>query len=374
MKILVRNYLWSITPEIPRAGEGSAVLLRDGRIFLVYSRFQGGGADHSTADLFGGILSLPDGNLSETRVLFPAPEALNQMSVSLERLQDGSIGILFIRKLTPHTDQVFFAYSRDEAKSWSEPVNCSQCCPQFPYLVVNNDRLRQFSTGRLAIPANFYARGAHTPENLELSRIGIIYSDDYGRTWQLSQHLIIEPENIIPPPVIAPDDPKAWDQWAKYQFRQQEPGVEQLYDGSIYLYCRTTLGYMYHARSYDYGCTWTPLRPCLDLPSPCGPQSIRRIPGKKRLLCLYNDHHGQAFAGPNWSWRTPLTLAASDDNGQSWQILGEVEDNRHNYCYTSMLFLEDKLLLTEYESENLEDGHRRNLANLKMQLVGDFDS
>ena len=67
-----------------------------------------------------------------------------------------------------------------------------------------------------------------------------------------------------------------------------------------------------------------------------------------------------------------MTLAASDDDGQSWQNLGEVEDNQHNYCYTSMLFLDDKLLLTEYESENKEDGSRRNLAYFKMQLITGF--
>ena len=39
-----------------------------------------------------------------------------------------------------------------------------------------------------------------------------------------------------------------------------------------------------------------------------------------------------------------------------------------------MLFLDDKLLLTEYESENKEDGSRRNLANLKMQLIIDFQA
>ncbi|NLZ64451.1 MAG: exo-alpha-sialidase, partial [Lentisphaerae bacterium] len=127
MKILAKKYIWNITPEVPRAGEGSAVLLQDGRIFLVYSRFLGGGADHSKAELLGGILSLQDGSLSEQRILFAAPEALNQMSVSLERLQDSSLGMVFIRKLTPNTDQIFFSRSTDEGQTWSEPVHCSQC-------------------------------------------------------------------------------------------------------------------------------------------------------------------------------------------------------------------------------------------------------
>ena len=70
-----------------------------------------------------------------------------------------------------------------------------------------------------------------------------------------------------------------------------------------------------------------------------------------------------------WSWRTPLTLSYSDDNGRSWTKYEQIEDESHNYCYTSMTFLGKTLLLTYYESENREDGTRRNLASLKMQTV-----
>ena len=71
----------------------------------------------------------------------------------------------------------------------------------------------------------------------------------------------------------------------------------------------------------------------------------------------------------HWGWRTPLTLAYSDDNGHSWKKYEEIEDDSHNYCYMSMTFIGKKMLLTYYESENREDGTRRNLGSLKMQTV-----
>ena len=70
----------------------------------------------------------------------------------------------------------------------------------------------------------------------------------------------------------------------------------------------------------------------------------------------------------------PCTLAMfySDDDAATWQILGNIEDESHDHCYTSMLFFDKKLLLTYHESENsIKDGKpvRRALASLKMLLL-----
>ena len=113
------------------------------------------------------------------------------------------------------------------------------------------------------------------------------------------------------------------------------------------------------------------LAPQLDIIAPLSPQSIRREPGTSRLWCVYNDRSGVTFgdAENHWGWRTPLTLAYSDDNGESWKKFEQIEDDSHNYCYISMTFKGKLLILTYYESENREDGTRRNLGALKMQTV-----
>ncbi len=353
--------------EVPRAGEAGSVVLNDGRILLIYSRFTGGGADHDVADLYGGIFDPVSGKITEERVFVPNDGALNQMSVSLERLRDGSIGMVYIRKTDAHSDIILFCRSTDEGETWSEPVNCVEKYSQYPYWVVNNDRLRQFANGRLAIPVNIYQDNIESKGEKLPSLIAMLYSDDNGAEWKLSECVKIEDENVVPPHRLAAQGEEIWRETSSHPYRNQEPGVEELPDGRVLLWCRTTCGYMYQAYSLDKGETWGPLKAALDIVSPCGPQSIRRIPGLTRLICVYNDRRHVEFGNgdKHWSWRTPLTLAVSDDCGRSWRNLGQLENEEHNYCYTSILFKDDEVILTTYESENPALDKRRNLASFK---------
>ena len=172
----MKKMLFPFTAENPRTGEGSAVLLRDGRVFLLFSRFSGA-ADHDGSCLAGGFLDVETGRLSEERILFPEGHWLNQMSVSLERLLDGSVGLVFMRKLSAGHAVVLFSRSPDECRSWTEPRMISHAFAG-DYFVVNNDRLRALSSGRLVLPVCVYSGGFKgVPSCLVLW-----YSDDMGTT------------------------------------------------------------------------------------------------------------------------------------------------------------------------------------------------
>ena len=358
----MKKIIFPMSEKNPRFGEGSTVLLKDGRIYMVSCCFEGG-ADHSYSYLAGAYLDIETGTLSEMRPLFNEGHFLNQMSVSLERLNDGSIGILFLRKLSAHHDLVLFARSFDECRSWTAPKVISYVNPA-DYFVVNNDRLRQLRSGRLVVPVCVYPAPG---ENFSHSNLELWYSDDMGESWSVSA----EVKPCANPP--RPEPYAAVEPWENIvaNYKEQEPGVEEAPDGSLYYYCRTILGCMYQAFSKDQGKTFTALEPQKDLVAPLSPQSIRREPGTDRLWCVYNDRSGVAFGDPekHWGWRTPLTLAYSDDNGRSWKNFEQIEDDSHNYCYISMTFKGKTLILTYYESENRPDGTRRNLASCKMQTV-----
>ena len=216
------------TPEHLRSGEGSAVLLENRKILCVFARFSGA-EDHSAGELYGGILNPETGAFSECRVFQKAPEALNQMSVSLERLQDGSIGMVYIQKLAANTDKILFSQSTDEGKTWSEPRCISQKLPA-DYFVVNNDRLRQFSSGRLAVPVCVYPHG--TGELTVPSWITLLYSDDNGQNWEFSNPVTPCMSAELPP--SAPADFALWDEIVNSVYREME-GVEELPDGRILL-------------------------------------------------------------------------------------------------------------------------------------------
>ena len=368
MKVKTQQIHFRGEESVPRAGEGSAVQLKDGRILFIFTRFTGGVADHDKADLFGGILDPENGWLREERVFFPSLDALNQMSISLERLADGSIGMVYLKKSAPCRGIVLFSRSKDDGRTWSVPVDCGSCFPECTYWVVNNDRLRQSSTGRLLIPACLYFDefGGRRP-----SELGVLYSDDYGTTWKLSSTVRIQDENVCPPHSLASGAEEEWERSFRSFYREQESGVEELSDGRLLLYCRTMLGYMYQAYSADGGESWSSLLPAKDIVSPCGPQSIRRIPGTGRLLCIYNDRRHVAYGDREkfWDWRTPLSAAVSDDCGKSWRKLGDIENEDHNYCYVSILFAGENVILTDYESRNNSPTDRYNLVFAKMQVV-----
>jgi predicted neuraminidase len=181
------------------------------------------------------------------------------------------------------------------------------------------------------------------------------------------------PQNIIEPVNLKDEYRGLWEKLREGGLCNQEPGVVELSDGSLMMWCRTNGGYMYKSFSEDDGSSWSEYRADKNIISPCGPQSVKVVPGSSSLLCVYNDHSSFNFAeDPWWNWRTPLSFAVSDDNGASWNVLGELEGLSHNYCYASILFFDDHALFTYYISQNTTDekGERRfNLAALKAKII-----
>ena len=125
----------------PRNGEGAIVSLRDGRLLLAWTRFIGGGRDHSGAEIWARLSE--DGGYT-----WYAPYRLqenigrcNVMSVGFLRLHSGTLLFGFAVKNHPNDDcRYFVRHSNDEGKSWSEPL---LAIPEQGYFVVNNDRLLQ---------------------------------------------------------------------------------------------------------------------------------------------------------------------------------------------------------------------------------------
>ena len=71
-------------------------------------------------------------------------------SVSFLRLQSGKILWGYARKDTmTNLCRFFVRKSSDEGKTWTREV-CAT--PQMAYHVVNNDRVKQLSSGRLLVP------------------------------------------------------------------------------------------------------------------------------------------------------------------------------------------------------------------------------
>jgi hypothetical protein len=308
-------------PRNPRNSEGDLIELKDGRLCLIYTRFTGGGDDDAAADLAMRTSSDGGKTWSGDTIVVPRTGGMNVMSVSLLRLAAGEIAFLYLRKTSDEDCRPMMCLSTDEAKTWSEP----RCCitDEVGYYVLNNDRAVQLGSGRLILPVAWH-QGPGRPRD-SAGVIMCYLSDDNGKTWRRGRDTFKG---------FAPDGKR---------ITLQEPGVAELKDGRLMMFIRTDAGSQYICHSPDGGETWSKPVPS-SLASPLSPASIERNPRTGDLLCIWNDHSG-AHPYPK-DRRTPLCLAVSKDEGQTWSPSRVLEDNPDGwYCYTAISFIDHRVLL-----------------------------
>jgi hypothetical protein len=123
----------------------------------------------------------------------------------------------------------------------------------------------------------------------------------------------------------------------------QEPGVVELGDGRLMMFCRTDAGSQFVSYSTDGGDSWSELAPS-KLASPVSPATIERMPWSGELVCVWNDHSGVHPYTPGR--RTPHCVAISRDEGKTWSRSRVIEPDADGwYCYTAMAFVKDRMLL-----------------------------
>jgi len=317
----------------PRNSEGDFIQLRDGRLLFVYTHFTGGGADHSTARLAGRYSE--DGGLTWTTedvTIICNEGRQNVMSVSLLRLQNDHIALFYLVKNSIQDCIPHMRLSTDETRTWSKAKACIR--DEKGYYVLNNDRVIQLSGGRLVMPVALH----NMPEWQEPDWKGIVLcyiSDDDGANWRRSK-----------------DTQKGFNEDGK-RISVQEPGVVELQNGRLMMFCRTDAGSQYLSYSDDKGEFWTALQ-ASNIISPQSPASIERIPGTDHLLMVWNNHKeiDKALEGK----RTPLCAAISRDNGRTWNNEVVLESNPHGwYCYTAIHFTADNVLLSYCAGDRREN-------------------
>lgn len=337
----------------PRNSEGSFIKLKSGRIMFAYSGYYG---DDSFDDCPANICAVTsdDGGVSwSDPFILIKNDALNLMSVSLLRLQDDRIALMYIRKdsVTGYPDvdcRPFIRFSSDEAETWSDPIDVVDL-PHL-YLVVNNDRLVQLKNGRIIFPGSLH-RYVHTPSRLA-DGIGLFfYSDDGGLSWKQSKG-VCYPDECMPQGLM-------------------EPGIIELENGKLMCWFRTTMKCQYKSFSYDNGETWSHPVPAPEFMAPSSPLSMKRNPATGELVAIWNDHHPLRSVNPqdnSMGYRTPLVMAKSFDNGVSWQDHTAIENSPiHGYAYTAIMFEQDKIFLAYCCGNKLTC--KRMLQDLKIKII-----
>ena len=306
-----------------RNSEGDFIELADGRLLFIYTHFTDGAGDHAPAFLAARV-SHDQGKTwsDEDNVIVQGKGAKNVMSVSLLRLQNNEIALFYLVKNSIQDCKPVIRWSDDEGHTWSAPTNCIP--DQKGYFVLNNDRVVQLTDGRLVVPVALHNK----PEWDEPDWQGTVMcylSDDHGRSWKKSKS------------ELQAFDPRG------NRLVAQEPGVVELNDGRLMMFCRSDAGCQLLSFSTDRGVTWSPLQKS-DIISPRSPASIERIPQTGDLLMVWNNHAqiDSSLQGK----RTPLTVAVSQDEGKTWSYIKDLEKNPYGwFCYTAIEFLDKHVLM-----------------------------
>ncbi len=296
-------------PDNPRNSEGDFITLKDGRLLFIYTKYSGASAsDHAPAQLSGRYSADGGNTWSKDQLIVDQEGEMNVMSVSILRLKKGPIALFYLRKNSEKDCIPMMRVSVDEARTWSQPVACIR--DKTGYFVLNNDRVVQLRSGRLLMPVALHTSPVGKWQ--EKGEIFCYYSDDDGKNWTSTR--IPDTTTIL----------------------TQEPGVLELSNGRVLMFMRASGDAQQYSWSSDQGLTWSHIEKS-NIRSPVSPASMARIPGTKDIILVWNDNDESNLVSGNQ--RTPLNMAISKDDGETWIKKKTIEDNPDGwYCYTAIYF------------------------------------
>jgi len=289
------------TAETPRSDTASIAELSDGRLMVVYHKYEKGkhsGHDHGVCRIWSKTSDDGGRSWKQPRMLVDVAEGdMNVQAPALLRLKSGELLLICLRAHRGGASSTMCLFgSEDDGKTFSElePI-WKRSKGQF--LQGGASCLLELAGGRLLLPVH----GGTGNQWKQKNSAWCFLSDDQGKSWQRSA------------PVDLP------------RRGAMEASVAQLADGLLVMSLRTQLGGPYVSRSTDGGKTWSePVFSGLEGGESC--TCLRRIPGTDNLVLFWNNskynkrHH-------HLGERTPLTAAISSDQGKSWHILGTIADD-----------------------------------------------
>ncbi len=324
--------------ETPRNGEGTFIKLKNGAVLFAYTKFSGSEwHDEAAADI-ACLTSYDEGETwVEPRIIISHDEtAKNLMCPSLIRMNNGDVGLVFLKKMKDGINAVpWFCRSDDECQSFSEPFRCINDFEN--YYVFENDHAIVLKNGRIVLPANYHTdeKGSELDYNEHGLKV-VFCSDDDGKTWYESAE-----RQDIP----FPD---------RSETGLQETMIYENNDGTLRALSRTDMAFQYECFSYDSGKTWTTPVPHRFFSSPDSPLLMKRACGM--TLAVFNPIPNYTTRDGEKAWgRTPLICAVSDNDGDSFDRIFFLEDDPENgYCYPAIFDGKDYTLIAYYHSNNTE--------------------
>ena len=311
------------TKETPRSDTASIARLADGRLMVVYHKYEGGkdsGRDHGLCRIWSKVSEDQGKTWAEPRMLVDVAEGdMNVQAPALMRTEDEQLLLIALRAHRDGDSSTMCLFrSDDEGRSFAH-IGTLWSQSKGQLLQGGTSSLLQLESGRLLLPFH----GGTGNQWRQKNSAWCLLSDDEGRKWSKSTQIDLPKRGAM------------------------EASVTQLADKSLLMTLRTQLGGPYISRSSDEGRTWSePVFSGLE-----GGESgtcLRRLPGTDDVVLFFNNsvyntkHH-------HFGERTPLTCARSSDGGRTWRIVGQVaSDSRAEYTNLDCFFTEEGNAIVTY--------------------------
>lgn len=340
------------TDEYPRHSEASVVELPNGRLLIAWQEYVQ--SEHGAADLapnrIAAMISTDKGLSWEEHRILVEPEKgdVNVYSPSFLYLPNGELLLFNFRYQVFATGERgqttgVIRRSTDNGQTFSEP---QIVWADKPYTCASSV-MKMLSGGRIIIPITKQTGFIWTKTDHII--VGSIYSDDGGTTWH-------ESENWVDLPLRG----------------AMEPHLEELVDGRLLMVMRTQLGSVFKSYSRNQGVTWS-LAQTTGLMSPESCPELVRIPQTGELMIAWNNSPYDPRYASHYGKRTPLTIARSQDEGETWIDFEDIEsDQSFGYFNPACTFMKSgEGILTYCVAPYDESGYRggTRLLDLKAAVL-----
>ncbi|MBX7259935.1 MAG: exo-alpha-sialidase [Candidatus Hydrogenedentes bacterium] len=277
------DFVFGDARPFPQCHASTVVETPDGQLLCAWF----GGTEEKSDDV-GIWLSRFEGGAWSNPVEVAKVNETPHWNPVLFRESDGTIDLFFkVGREIPFWTTVWIR-SKDGGRSWTKPDELVVADQGGRGPVKNKPII--LSDGTWLAPASTEFKGWKAFADR---------SSDGGITWERSMDFPVDPAVVIGQGVIQPT------------FWESSPG-------KVHALLRSTGGSIGRTDSLDYGRTWSPVR-LTSLPNPnSGIDALRLDDG--RVLLVYNP-----TTSKSWGRRSPLNLAVSSDNGETWTDLTSLE-------------------------------------------------
>lgn len=299
--------------------------------------------------------SLDGGKIWEPRRIISPPKQTKATVDNPTAIADQRTGAVHFLYQIDYA-RVFYLRSDNDGESFSAPVEITSAVEAFrreynwTVVAPGPGHGLQMKNGRLVVPVWLSNGGGHAHRP---SVVGVIYSDDQGKTWHRGE--------LVPPALL----------------NASETAAIQLDDGRVMLFIRNEEPGYRHAVSYsaDGATKWTTPTLHPDLYTPISFATAVRLSsasepgGKSRLLYVHPDSSDKREVIRMWGSRPREneTVRLSYDEGQTWPAAKSLERGRSSYA--DIAVAPDGTILCLYERGHNPD----NLLNTRLLTVARFN-